>query len=63
MKVGDRVYTPRFCTVTIQKVFESENEAWNEGFKESAHFDKDPEYSIYGKHTGENRMIFAAVRK
>ena len=63
MKVGDKVYTPRFCTVTIKAVFDSSSKAWDAGYKESSHFDKDPEYEILGKHLGENRMEFAAVRK
>lgn len=63
MKSGDQVYTPRFCTVRIQEVFETAKEACAEGYTEPTHYDNDPEYTIQGKHTGLNRMKFAAIRK
>lgn len=62
MKKGDQIYTPRFCTVTIEKVFKSEENARKEKYAEPTHYD-DPNYSILGKHTGTNRMTFAACRK
>lgn len=63
MKKGDKVYTPRFCTVRIKEVFDTQKEARAAGYYEPTHYDKDPNYAIQGKHTGENRMQFAAVRK
>lgn len=62
MKKGDYIYTPRFCTVEIKDVL-SREEAREQKFTEPTHYDKDPEFDIYGKHTGVNHMIFAAVRK
>lgn len=62
MKKGDYVYTPRFCSVKIQEIFETEKEARAEGYTEPTHYDN-PEYKINGKHTGLNHMIFAAVRR
>ena len=61
MKKGDRIYTPRFCSVIIEDVL-SREEAREQGYTEPTHY-KDPEFDIYGKSTGRNTMIFAAVRK
>jgi len=63
MKAGDRVKTPRFLTVRIQEVFENEKDANTAGYVEPTHYDHDEEYDILGKHTGLNRMQFAAIRK
>lgn len=62
MKAGDTVYTPRFCTVTIQEVFEDAGTAGEKGYTEPTHYE-DPKYNVYGKHTGTNRMQFAAAKK
>ena len=62
MQQGDTIYTPRFCTVEIKEVL-GRAEAWEQGFTEPTHYDKDPAFDIYGKVTGTNRMIFAAVAK
>lgn len=61
MKKGDMVHTPRFCTVRIAEVLSS-NEAAENGYKEPTHYNS-PDYDIYGKHIGTNRMQFAAVKK
>lgn len=61
MKKGDRVHTPRFLTVTIDRVLTRE-EAYQQGFTEPAHYWDDPDYDILGKHTSVNHMIFAAVK-
>ena len=61
MKQGDKIYTPRFCTVTIADVLGREA-ARDQGFKEPTNYDN-PDFDIYGKHTGPHRMIFAAVEK
>jgi hypothetical protein len=62
MKQGDYVYTPRFCTCRIEKVFTNAKEARAEGYTEPTHYDK-PDYDIWGKHAGPNTMIFAAIKK
>ena len=54
--VGDRIYTPRFCTVTIAKVFPTMREAEKEGYVHSAHLK-----GIYGKSLDEYHMRFAFV--
>jgi hypothetical protein len=59
---GDRVETPRFCTVRIQKVFRSESNARKQKFIEPTHYEND-RYGILGKHVGPNLMIFAAYVK
>lgn len=59
---GDYVKTPRFMTVTISDVL-TKDEARVQGFIEPTHYWDDPDYDILGKHTGINRMIFAAVIK
>ena len=60
MKKGDWVNTPRFLKVQIEDVLTPE-QAREQGYTEPTHYDG--EYSILGKHTGINRMIFAAVCK
>ncbi len=47
MKIGDSVYTPRFCTVRISTIFENEAEAHAAGFCEPAYCKGD--YVILGK--------------
>jgi len=63
MKIGDYIYTPRFCTVRIEEIFENRTDARKAGFTEPTHYDKNAEYDIAGKNIGINRMIFAAIRK
>ena len=60
MKKGDWVNTPRFLNVQIKDVLTPE-QAREQGYTEPTHYSG--EYNILGKHTGLNRMIFAAVRK
>lgn len=62
MKSGEFVYTPRFCTVKIEKVIDDANQARSEGYFEPTHYNH-PDYDVLGKHTGVNKMTFAAVRK
>jgi len=62
MKKGDRVYTPRFCTVRIEKVCRSERTARKQGYTEPTYYDN-PDYAVLGKSIGLNRMIFAGVKK
>lgn len=62
MKIGDYVYTPRFCTVRIFKIFESEEEAIKAGFTEPTYY-KNSEFGIRGKSQNINCMLFAAYKK
>lgn len=62
MKKGQYIYTPRFCTVRIEKVFQSRENAVKAGYTEPTHY-TDALYGICGKHTGANQMIFAAYKK
>lgn len=62
MKKGDNIYTPRFCTVQIEKVFRDKENAQKSGFTEPTYYN-DPEYGILGKNIGINQMIFAAFKK
>ena len=62
MKKGDRVYTPRFCTVEIKEVYSSKREAREAGFTEPTHYDGDG-YGIAGKSLDMYHMIFAAYEK
>ena len=61
MKVGDRIYTTRFCTVRIKEVFETEEEARENGYKEPTYYKGN--FDVLGKSIGINRMVFAAVKK
>jgi hypothetical protein len=61
MKKGDCVDTPRFCKVKIEEVFESSAIAREQGFYEPTHYSG--AYEVLGKHTGTNRMVFAAVKR
>lgn len=62
IKVGDYVKTPRFLTVRIHKVFESEEEMYQAGYTETTHYVND-DWEICGKSIGVNRMRFVACRK
>ena len=61
MKVGDSVYTPRFCTVQIVTIFESEAEARMAGYCEPTYYEG--EYTILGKSLDMYHMEFAAILK
>ena len=61
MKIGDYVYTPRFCTVKIKEIFASEVEARKNGYNEPTHYKG--EYTILGKSLDVYSMEFAAVPK
>ncbi len=62
MNIGDKVYIPRFCTVTIDHVFDSVKEARAEGFTEPTYYDKAPGFKVLGRSIGVNRMDFCAAR-
>lgn len=50
MKIGDSVYTPRFCTVRIAAVFKNEMEARAAGFCEPTYYKGD--HIICGEKPG-----------
>jgi hypothetical protein len=60
IQIGDKVQTPRFCTVRIAAMFENVKLAEDCGFTNSTDF-RDEDYHILGKSIGENRMLFAAA--
>lgn len=62
LKAGDSVYTPRFCTVRIEKVFSGRSEAAKAGYCESTGYEADGAV-VVGKVTGANSMVFAAYGK
>ena len=62
MKTGDKVYTPRFCTVTIEEVFDTRAEAWEAGYKEPTHYHKDG-YGVAGKSLDMYHMEFSAYKE
>ena len=47
MKIGDSVYTPRFCTVRINAIFATEAEARAAGYCEPTYYKGD--HIILGK--------------
>ena len=59
MKVGEHYYTPRFCTVKIEEMFESRREAAAAGYSEPTYWDDDPKYGIAGKSLDMYHMEFA----
>ena len=59
MKIGDFVYTPRFCTVRISAVFATEAEARAAGFCEPTYYKGN--HIILGKSLDVYHMEFAAV--
>ena len=61
MKVGDSIYTPRFCTVRIKVIFENEAEARAAGYCEPTYYKGD--YIILGKSLDMYHMEFAAVSR
>ncbi|NBK19627.1 hypothetical protein [Anaerotruncus sp. 1XD42-93] len=61
MKIGDSVYTFRFCTVRIKAIFENEAEARAAGFCEPTYYEGD--HTILGKSLDTYHMEFAAVPK
>ena len=62
MRQGDRVYTPRFCTVQIAEVYGTETEAKQAGYTEPTYW-RDIEYGILGKSLDAYHMRFAGYHK
>lgn len=61
MKKGDKIDTPRFCTVTIEDVLTTD-EAYAQGYTEPTHYRND-DWSILGKSLDMYHMRFVAVKK
>ena len=59
MKIGDFVYTPRFCTVRIDAIFATMALAHAAGFSEPTYYKG--EYIIMGKVLDMYSMVFAAI--
>lgn len=62
IRVGAYVKTPRFCTVQLEAVFTDRQAAKEAGYVEPTYYENE-QWDISGKHTGINRMVFAAVKK
>jgi hypothetical protein len=62
MKLGTRISTPRFCTVTISAIFENPEDAVKCGYTEPTHTNI-PDWDIKGKSIDMYHMEFAAIRK
>lgn len=62
LHANDWVYTPRFCTVQIKEVFETEAELRKAGYKDPTYFES-LNYVVYGKSLDMFHMEFAAARK
>ncbi len=62
MKTGDRIMTPRFCTVTIDEVFNTYEDALAAGYREPTHYHS-TEWGVVGKNSDLYHMTFAAYRK
>jgi len=65
MKIGDRVFTPRFCTVRIKEIFNSREEADAAGYKGETHYSwkNNDGYEVVGKSLDMYHMEFAAYKK
>lgn len=61
MRIGDKVFTPRFCTVRIEEIFETGKEARAAGYTEPTYYEG--EYDVRGKSLDMYHMVFAAVKK
>lgn len=62
MKIGQCIYTPRFCTVKIKKIFDNVFEAYKGGFKEPTYYDDPEGYEVLGRSIDLYHMEFAAVK-
>ena len=61
MKAGDKVYTPRFCTVQIEKVYDSRREAYKNGYTEPTYYENE-NYGVMGKSIDLYHMEFAGYK-
>ena len=60
MKVGEKIWTPRFCSVEIAEVFDSEEELREAGYTEMTYL-KNDNYIVLGKSVDLYHMEFAAA--
>ncbi len=61
MKKGDKIYTPRFCTVQIEEVFQSEREAREAGYTNNTYYEGGG-FAVFGKTINSYQMEFAAAK-
>ena len=61
MKKGQHIYTPRFCTVQIGRICNSQEEAQAAGYTEPTCYRG--EYEVVGKSLDMYHMVFAAYRR
>ena len=61
IKIGTRLETPRFCTVKISALFETEQDARSAGYTEPTHL-YDLPYKVVGKSIDMYHMKFAAFK-
>ncbi len=54
--------TPRFCTVKIEKVFESKERALEAGYTEPTYYRGDCQYGVLGKSVSQYEMTFAGYK-
>lgn len=62
MEINDIIYTPRFCSVRIDAIYENIADARKDGYTEPTHYHKDG-YTILGKNTSPNHMVFAGAKE
>lgn len=62
MKIGGKIYTPRFCTVRIDEIFKNYAEAVQHGYGQPTYYRKGG-YSIIGKCIEDNCMVFAEYKE
>ncbi|MCM1191056.1 MAG: hypothetical protein NC548_55075 [Lachnospiraceae bacterium] len=60
MKVGDYIFTPRFCFVRIENIYLSEELLEKAGYTEPTYCQND-DYVIRGKSIDMFHMLFAAA--
>ena len=62
LKEGDDLYSPRFCWITIKKVYDTVADLFAAGYSEPTHIWND-RWDIRGKSLDMNHMDFAAAPK
>ena len=62
LKKGDSLYSPRFCTIWLDEVFDSVEELRAAGFNEPTYFNN-KRWEIRGKSIDMYHMLFAAAPK
>ena len=61
MNIGDMVSTPRFRNVPISRIFDSVEEAREEGFLVPTYYNEPTGFKVLGRSLGLNRMDFCAA--